>query len=106
MWFPYAMYNPRAFGNFSFGWFRVFGRLNANVRIEQAQSVMEAAFTNVRRENVLTSGPGPNRSPEDIARFVEHAAVCPVGRDRPLAAPPSVRAPAVDPGRRSPRWSC
>lgn len=45
VWLPYAMYNPRAFGNPSFGWFRVVGRVNENVRLGQAQSVLQAAFT-------------------------------------------------------------
>jgi putative ABC transport system permease protein len=69
VWFPYAMYNPRAFGNFNFGWTRIFGRLNANVRIEQAQSVMDAAFRAQRRERGHGAA-GPNRPPEEIARFL------------------------------------
>jgi predicted permease len=68
VWFPYAMYNPRAFGNFSFGWTRIFGRLHANVRIEQAQSVMDAAFRTQRRE-LKFGAAGPNQSPEAIARW-------------------------------------
>ena len=39
------MYNPRAFGNPQFGWFRIVGRLKEGVRLEQAQSVLQAAFT-------------------------------------------------------------
>jgi predicted permease len=51
VWMPYAMYNPRAFGNAQFNWFRVMGRLHAGVRIEQAQSVLQAALTGFRRDN-------------------------------------------------------
>jgi putative ABC transport system permease protein len=69
VWFPYAMYNPRAFGNFNFGWTRIFGRVNANVRIEQAESVMDAAFKSQRRERKFGAA-GPNQSPEEIARWL------------------------------------
>ena len=69
LWLPYAMYNPRAFGNFYFGWFRIFGRLNEHVRTDEAQSVLHAAYTNVRREQ---AGIGlPNRAPESVKRFLE-----------------------------------
>jgi putative ABC transport system permease protein len=70
LWLPYAMYNPRAFGNADFNWFRVVGRMADATRLDQAQSVLQAAFTSFRRDYVLRSGPGPNRSPESIARFV------------------------------------
>ena len=69
LWVPYAMYNPRAFGNPSFGWFRIVGRLKENVRLEQAQSVLQAAFTNFRREYAPQMF-GPERSPESVARFL------------------------------------
>jgi putative ABC transport system permease protein len=68
VWLPYAMYNPRAFGNFSFSWFRVMGRLNEDVTLQPVQSVLQAAFTNQRRERAL--GAAPDQSPESIARFV------------------------------------
>ncbi len=69
LWVPYAMYNPRAFGNPSFGWFRIVGRLKENVRLEQAQSVLQAAFTSFRREYAPQMF-GPERSPESVARFL------------------------------------
>jgi predicted permease len=69
VWLPYAMYNPHAFGNPSFGWFRIVGRLKENVRLEQAQSVLHAAFTNFRREYAPRLF-GPQGSPERVARFV------------------------------------
>ena len=68
IWFPYAMFDPRAFGSFGFGWTRLFGRLNASVRIEQAGSVMEAAFRNVRRD--WAERAGANGSPESLAFFL------------------------------------
>ena len=70
VWLPYAMYNPRAFGNFQFNWFRVFGRLRDGVKVEAASGVLQAAFTNVRRERVYLDGPGPSRSSESAARFL------------------------------------
>ncbi len=69
LWVPYAMYNPRAFGNSQFNWFRIVGRMNENVRPEQAQSVLQAAFTNFRREHAPQMF-GPERSPESVARFL------------------------------------
>ena len=69
LWVPYAMYNPRAFGNAGFNWFRIVGRVNENVRLEQAQSVLQAAFTNFRREYAPRMF-GPERSPESVARFL------------------------------------
>lgn len=70
LWVPYMMYNPRAFGNAQFGWFRVLGRLKDDVRVEQAQSVLQAAFTSFRREYAPRLF-GPERSPESVARFIE-----------------------------------
>jgi len=70
LWLPYAMYNPRAFGNFYFGWFRILGRLNDDVRVESAQAVVQAAFTNLRRERARLDGAGPARSPAEAARFI------------------------------------
>jgi putative ABC transport system permease protein len=69
VWLPYAMYNPRAFGNAEFSWFRIFGRVKEDVRLEQAQSVLHAAFTNFRREYAPRLF-GPERSPESVARFL------------------------------------
>jgi predicted permease len=68
VWLPYATYNPRAFGNFAFNWFRVFGRTKDNTRIEEAQSVLQAAFTSLRRDWAAELGRG--RSPEKVARFI------------------------------------
>ena len=70
LWLPYMMYNPRAFGNAQFGWFRVLGRMKDGVRVEQAQSVLHAAFTGFRREFAPRLF-GPERTPESVARFVE-----------------------------------
>jgi len=69
LWLPYAMYNPRAFGNAFFNWFRVIGRVKENVHVEQARSVLQAAFTSFRRENArLFEG---NQSPDSVRRFLE-----------------------------------
>jgi predicted permease len=70
LWLPYAMYNPRAFGNAAFGWFRIMGRMRENVRLEQAESVLRAAFTSFRRDyspRLLE----PAVSPESVKRFVD-----------------------------------
>jgi putative ABC transport system permease protein len=69
LWLPYTMYNPRAFGNASFGWFRIVGRVKDGVPLEPAQSVLQAAFTNFRREYAPRLF-GPERPPESVARFL------------------------------------
>jgi predicted permease len=69
LWLPYAMYNPRAFGNSQFNWFRIIGRVNRDVRLEQAQSVLHSAFTNFRREYAPRMF-GPDEAPDSVARFV------------------------------------
>ena len=68
LWLPYAMYNPRAFGNADFGWFRIVGRMAEHVPTGQAQSVLQTTFTNFRRDRV--GHMGPNRSPERVAQFL------------------------------------
>ncbi len=73
--------------------------------VEQAQSVLQAAFTNVRRERAPRRV-GPTESPESVARFVDDAAVRALGGQRPVAAARRVRASALDSRRRSRRWSC
>ena len=70
VWFPYAMYNPRAFGNFQFNWFRIVGRMKEGVRTEQAHSVLQTAFTNFRNEYAPRQF-GPERLPDRLKRFLE-----------------------------------
>ena len=67
VWLPYAMYNPHAFDNFDFNWFRIVGRLNSGVRAEQAQPVLQAAFTAVRHDRADF---GPNQPPDQVARYL------------------------------------
>jgi predicted permease len=50
VWLPYASYNPRAFGNASFNWFRIMGRMKSGLPPEAARSVLQAAFTAFRRD--------------------------------------------------------
>ena len=64
----YATYNPRAFGNFDFNWFRILGRVHDGVPLAQATSVLATAFENFRRDRA--AGFGPDRSPESVARFL------------------------------------
>ena len=65
VWLPYFMYNPRAFGNPEFGWFRIVGRVRPNVQLQEANSVLQAVFTNFRRERAPTLR---GLSPEYVAR--------------------------------------
>ena len=68
LWVPYSMYNARAFGNPDRSWFRILGRVNDNARPAQVQSVLQAAFTSVRREHA--AGFERGRSPESVARYI------------------------------------
>ena len=68
VWFPYAMYNQRAFGNFDFNWFRIMGRLADGARPDRAQAVLQATFTNTRRERAARFM--FDRSPQNVARYV------------------------------------
>jgi predicted permease len=68
VWLPYAMYNPRAFGNAQFNWFRIMGRVNPDRRPD-TERVLQSTFTNARRDFALRMF-GPETSPANIARFV------------------------------------
>jgi predicted permease len=65
VWLPNMMYDARAFGSREWNWFRIFGRLETNVPLEQAGSVLHAAFADFRRAQPVD----PRRSPESIARY-------------------------------------
>jgi predicted permease len=68
LWLPYIMYpDRRAFGNFQYGWVRIFGRVREGVRVEQAHMVLQAAFSDFRREY---NGWGPGDSPEALAQYI------------------------------------
>ena len=67
-------------------WFRIVGRLKEHVRLEQAESVLQAAFTNVRRD--VAKEFGPERSPEERRALPRDAALRAVGGQRSVAAAP------------------
>ncbi len=69
VWLPYAMQNPSAFGNGGYRTLRVIGRVKEDVAAEQVHSVLQAAFTNFRRENAIDSL-GPNTPPDRVAHFI------------------------------------
>ena len=69
VWLPYAMYNPRAFGNSGFGWFRVFGRLK-DERPARAGAERAAGGVHELPPRRAPQRFGPNASPESVARFV------------------------------------
>jgi predicted permease len=68
VWFPYGTYNPHAFGNADFNWFRILGRMKNGVRWEQAQAVLQTTFTRFRRDRADNY---PNQSPDGIRRYTE-----------------------------------
>jgi predicted permease len=68
VWLPYAMYNPRAFGNPQFNWFRVFGRVRDGMPTDAAAAALQGAFSNFRRDYAQRTR--RDGSPETLARFV------------------------------------
>lgn len=69
VWVPYAMYNPHAFGNASFGWFRIVGRLNDGVRPEQAQAALQPVFAAFRRAHARAFL-APGSAPAVVDRYL------------------------------------
>lgn len=71
VWIPYAAEDRSAFANSGYRTLRVIGRLKQDVAIAQVRDVLQAAFTNFRRENV---GPGLGaNAPADAAAQSENA---------------------------------
>ena len=70
VWIPYAMQDPSTFGNSGYRTLRVIGRLKDDVAVEQAHGVLQAAFTNFRREDVANSF-GPNPPADRVAQFID-----------------------------------
>jgi predicted permease len=69
IWAPNMMWDERAIGDSATRWFRVWGRLQPGVAPEQARAVLQAVFTNFRREQAIALfGAGPH---DRIARFVD-----------------------------------
>ena len=69
VWIPYSMQDPSTLGNSGYRSLRVFGRLKDGVAREQVHGVLQAAFTNFRREDVANNF-GPNPPPDRVAHFV------------------------------------
>ena len=69
VWLPWAMGDPHAFGNPDHNSLRVFGRLRDDTALQQAHAVLQAAFTNFRREYAARNM-DPNRPPDRVARFI------------------------------------
>ena len=67
-WLPQAMVTE-ALGDWSWNWFRILGRLQPGVTRQQAQQVLQAAFTNARRDWAPQAF-GPNDAPERIQQFL------------------------------------
>jgi len=69
VWIPYAMQDPSAFGNSGYRTLRVLGRVKEDVAVEQVHGVLQAAFTNFRREGAANNF-GPNTSRDRVAHFI------------------------------------
>jgi putative ABC transport system permease protein len=83
VWLPWAMGDPHAFGNPDHNSLRVFGRLRDDVPLEQGHAVLQAAFTNFRREYAARNM-DPSRPPDRVARFI----------NTPLNARPAATGPS------------
>jgi predicted permease len=71
LWVPVAMYDSEGFSftNRESNWLKVLGRLNPGVTPERARDVLQAPFSQFRRE--LTAGRrGPENPPDRIERYV------------------------------------
>ena len=69
VWIPYAMQDPSTFGNSGYRALRVIGRLKEDVAGEQVHGVLQAAFTNFRREDAANNF-GANTPPDRVAHFI------------------------------------
>jgi putative ABC transport system permease protein len=69
VWMPYAMQNPSAFGNGTYRTLRVIGRLKDDVVVEQVHGVLQAAFTNLRRDDVVNTF-AANTPTDRVTRFI------------------------------------
>jgi predicted permease len=69
VWLPYAMQDGSAFGSGQVRSLRVMGRVKEDVPLAQVHSVLQAAFTNFRRDDALAEF-GANTPPERVAQFV------------------------------------
>ena len=71
LWVPVAMYDAEGFTftNPEWNWLGVLGRLNPGVTRERARDVLQAPFSQFRRE--LTAGRrGPENPPDRIERYI------------------------------------
>jgi predicted permease len=95
LWVPIAMYDSGGFTftNLEWNWLGVLGRLNPGVTRERARDLLQAPFSQFRRE-LMAGRRGPENPPERIERYIntplalESAANGPSGLrrqfDRPL----------------------
>src|SRR4051812_940663 len=71
LWVPIAMYDAGGFTftNREWNWLGVLGRLNPGVTSERARNVLQAPFSQFRRE-LMAGRRGPENPPERIERYV------------------------------------
>jgi predicted permease len=69
VWLPYARQDPVVFGNSGYRSLRVIGRLRNGVAVEQAQGVLQGAFTSFRRDDAKNNF-GASSPPDLVAQFV------------------------------------
>jgi putative ABC transport system permease protein len=69
VWLPYGMQDAFTFGNGQYRSLRVIGRVKEGVSLDQAHSVLQAAFTNFRRDDAPAEF-GANPPPDRVAQFI------------------------------------
>ena len=69
VWLPYAMQDASAFGNSQYRALRVIGRVKDDVSLDQVHSVLQVAFTNLRRDDAPAQF-GANTPADRVAQFV------------------------------------
>ena len=71
LWVPIAMYdaNGFTFTNAEWNWLGIIGRLNPGVTRERARDVLQAPFTQFRRD-LMAGRRGPDNPPDRIERYI------------------------------------
>ena len=85
LWLPYAMYNPRAFGNAEFGWFRIVGRMK-DERPARAGAERAAGGVHELPPRICATGVRAGTVARERRALPRDAALPAVGGQRSVAA--------------------
>ena len=94
IWAPNMMWDDRAISDSSTRWFRIWGRMQPDVAPEQARAVLQAVFTNFRREQAAMRPAEPR---DRVERFIQHCGPSAIGGERSLRTAAGLRTRVVGP---------